>query len=340
MEKLRLEESPQIRESDTVRSVMLDVCIALLPAYIWGIYLFGLRALTIGVLSVSFCLLFELLYQKILKRPLTFSDGSAALTGLLIALSLPVSVSMWIVPIAAFFAIVVAKHVIGGLLNFAVNPALSARVFLFVAFSSQIRRVTEPFSALSPIAVSLDPKALESAVPDGAVAEGLKTGVFEDGVISRILTGSVPGGIGQVSAVLLLAGLLYLGARSLVTWHIPVCFLATVALLTVFFPEAQGIVPSLLSALFGGGVVFSAVFFATDYSTGPLTGGGKALYGVLCGILTVIFRRTLSSSEGAFFAVFLLGLGARYLDLVLIPRSYGSKRDWKKILSQLPFSTK
>lgn len=335
MEKLRLEESPQIRESDSVRSVMLDVCIALLPSYIWGIYLFGTRALTIGVLSVLFCLLFEALYQKILKRPVTVSDGSAALTGLLLALSLPVSVSLWMVPIGAFFAIVVAKHLIGGLLNFAVNPALSARVFLFVAFSSQIRRATEPFSKFSPIAISLDPKVLESAVPDGAVAEGLKTGVFEDGVLSRILIGSVPGGIGQVSALLLLAGLLYLAVRRLVTWHIPVCFLSTVALLTVFFPEAQGIGPSLLSALFGGGVVFSAVFFATDYSTSPLTGGGKALYGVLCGVLTFVFRRTLSSAEGAFFAVFILGLAARYLDLVLIPRSYGKTRDWKRIFSFL-----
>lgn len=336
MEKLRLEESPQIRESDTVRSVMLDVCVSLLPAYVWGIYLFGLRALTIGVLSVGFCLIFEALYQKILKRPITVSDGSAALTGLLLALSLPVSVSLWIVPIGAFFAIVIAKHLIGGLLNFAVNPALSARVFLFVAFSSQIRRVTEPFATLSPIAVSLDPKALESAVPDGALAEGLKTGVFEDGVISRILIGSIPGGIGQVSAVLLLAGLLYLAARRLVTWHIPVCFLSVTALLTVLFPEAQGLVPSLFSSLFGGGVVFAAVYFATDYSTSPLTGGGKALYGVLCAVLSFVFRRTLSSNEGAFFAVFLLGLGARYLDLFLIPRSYGSQRDWKKMLSFLP----
>ncbi len=336
MEKLRLEESPQIRETDTVRSVMLDVCIALLPAYIWGIYLFGLRTLTIGVLSVGFCLLFEALYQKLLKKAVTVSDGSAGVTGLLLALSLPVSVSLWIVPLGAFFAIVVAKHLVGGLLKFAVNPALSARVFLFLAFSSQLLRVTEPFSPLSPVAVSLDPKSLENAVPDGAISEGLMTGVFEDGVVSRIFIGSVPGGIGQVSAVLLLAGLLYLGARRIVTWHIPVCFLSTVAVLTVLFPEAAGITPSLLSALFGGGVVFSAVFFATDYSTSPLTGGSKALYGVLCGIFTVIFRRTLSSSEGAFFAVFLLGLGARYLDLILIPRSYGSERDWKKILSFLP----
>lgn len=335
MEKLRLEESPQICEADTVRSVMLDVCIALLPAYIWGIYIFGMRALTVGVLSVAFCLLFEVLYQKILKRPVTVCDGSAAVTGFLLALSLPVSVSLWIVPLGAFVAIVVAKHLIGGLLKFAVNPALSARVFLFLAFSSQILRTTEPFSPLSPLAISLDSKALESAVPDGAVAEGLTTGVFEDGVLSRIFIGSVPGGIGQVSAVLLFAGLLYLAARRLVTWHIPVCFLSTVALLTVLFPEASGIGPSLLSALFGGGVVFSAVFFATEYSTSPLTGGSKALYGALCGVLTVIFRRTLSSSEGAFLAVFLLGLFARYLDLILIPRSYGSKRDWKQVFSHL-----
>lgn len=337
MEKFRLEEPPQIRETDTVRSMMLDVCVALLPAYIWGVYLFGLRALTIGILSVGCSVLFEALYQKILKRPITVSDGSAALTGLLLALSLPVSVSLWIVPIGAFLAIVVAKHLLGALLNFAIHPALSARVFLFVLFSSQIRRATEPFSPFSATAVSLDPGALEAAVPHGAVAEGLNTGVFEDGVISRILIGAVPGGIGQVSVVLLLAGLLYLAAKRIVTWHIPVSFLSTVALLGVLFPKAQGLVPSLFYDLFFGGVVFSAVFFATDFSTIPLTDGGKTLYGVLCAVLTFVFRRALSSTEGAFFAVFLLSLGARYLDLFLIPRSYGKKKDWKKWLSFLPF---
>lgn len=341
MEKLRLEEAPQIRRSDTVRSVMLDVCVALLPAYIWGIYIFGLRALTIGAVSVFSSVLFEGLYQKFRKRQGFVFDENAAVTGFLLAMCLPVSVPLWIIPIGTFFAIVIAKQLFGGVLKIYANFALSARLFLFLIFSSSVSRLTLPFASLSPVAISLDPAALEKALADGgAVAEGLKTGVFEEGVLSQILTGSLPGNIGEVSAVLLLAGLLYLLVRRIVTWHIPVSYLSTVALFAVIFPGSAGILPSLLSALFTGGVVFAAVIFATNYTTSPVTSTGKVVYAVACGVLTVLFRRYVSDAEGAKIAVLLAGLGARYLDRILFPRPYGVERDWKKILSSLPVKIK
>lgn len=337
MDRFFLEEPPQIRETDTVRSVMLDVFVALLPAYIWGIYIFGLRALTIGVLSIGFSLLFEALYQKLTRQPVDLSDSSALITGFLIAMCLPVSVSLWLVPIASFFAVVVVKRLFCQILKIHANYALSARVVLYFAFFSQISRHTLPFAKFSPVALSVDPAVLEQNLTDGsAVAESLRTGVFQEGVLSQIFTGTLPGGIGEVSAILLLAGLLYLLVRRVVTWHIPLCFLGTVALFEILFPGGAGLASGLLSGLFTGGVVFAAVIFATDYSTSPVTSVGKAVYGVICGVLTFLFRRFLSPAEGAKIAVLLAGLGARYLDRIFIPRSYGSKRDWKNILSFLP----
>jgi len=322
-ERLTVSPSPHLRTSDTTRSLMLDVVMALLPAFIWGIYSFGTRALMIGIVSIASCVLFEALSQIVLRRPVTIGDFSAVVTGLLLAMNLSSAVPIWLPIVGAFFAIVVVKQLFGGIGKNVVNPALAARVFLF-AWPSEMGTFTAAGVRLSGIGAA---DVVASATP----LASLKAGVFPDVALSEMIVGKTAGCIGETSAILLLAGGLYLLIRRVITWHIPVAFLGTVAVLTVLFPQVPASnISFMLSELFSGGLMLGSIFMATDYATSPVTPRGRVIYGVGCGLITVFIRYFGGYAEGVSFAILIMNLLVWYIDRFTMPTRFGGKSVEKK----------
>ncbi len=329
MEWNRKTTSPYLNQEESTRTIMMDVLIALLPATVWGIYAFGARALTIVLLSILSSAGLEALYQKLRKKPVTVSDLSAVLTGLLFALCLPVGVPLWVVPVGAFVAVILTKQLFGGMGKYFVNPVLVAKLAVLLLAPRYGTRLTEPFTKMSPFQIWVSPDALSEAVQTQSAWEALKEGILpQEGTLSALLTGTVAGCIGEVSALLLLAGFLYLAVRNVVTWHIATVFVSTFSLLNFLFPVSSQLrLESVLFPLFSGGLLLGAVFLATDYVTSPMTVGGKVVYGALCGILTFVFRLFVSAHLGLILAILLCGGVGRYLDRFFIPRPYGVERN-------------
>lgn len=309
MKLLRVSASPHLHGEESTRTLMLDVLIALLPSLIWGIYLFGWRALSLTLLSVLSCVAFEALYNLTLRRPIPVGDLSAVVTGVLLAFCLPASLPYPMVIIGAFFAIVIVKGLFGGLGKNIVNPALAARIFLFISFPSAMTTYPSITTKL-PIFGAL-PDAVSSATP----LSTLKAGSLPTESALNLLFGSYTGCLGEVSALLLLAGGLYLLSRKVIDPRIPLSCLLTVAALTFFFP--QGDVKNsafMVSQLLSGGLILGAVFMATDYVTSPTTPLGRIIYGVLIGALTVFIRYFGGYPEGVSFAILIMNLFVYYLD--------------------------
>ena len=319
MENFRVGVSPHIRKDSTVSGIMLDVVIALIPALVWGIYVFGLRALVITLLSVVCFLGFEALWQFLWKKPFTLPDLSALVSALLFAMLLPVSAPLWLIPMGAFAAMILVKGLFGGLGENPVNPVVCAKAVLFVLFPLHLTRYTLPFQALPPLKIALSKSFLEPLLAPPTID------TLGEESLSNLFTGSVPGTIGEGSALLLLAGLVYMFVRGTVTYHIPVTYLGTVAIASFFIPSEGNALLFMLRYLLSGGVIFAATFLATDPVTSPITRLGKLVYGVLCGIFTV-FAREVSGGEGILFAILLANLTTRILDRYLRPRPYGTRR--------------
>lgn len=324
MENYRVGRNPHIRHEDSSRSLLLDFCIALTPSLIWGIYAFGMRAFLIVSLSVVFCLFWEALSLRILKRKAPVASLSAVATGLLLAMALPASVSLWVPVVGAFFAIVVAKQLLGLWGKNFFNPPLFARAILLLLIPSQMNGFPQPFSPLSPFSFSLSQETLSDEFATASPLTALQEGSRSMPVISDLLTGSFAGCIGGVSALLLFTGFLYLLVRRVITWHIPVSFLVTAAALSFFFPGGGDRLEWMITFLLSGGVLLGAVFLATDGVTSPVTDMGKVIFGVLCGVLTVVFRAFVSDAYGAGLAILLANLTARPLDFLCRPRPYGT----------------
>ena len=324
--RLTVSPSPHIKSPETTTTVMMDVILALVPALVWGVYVFGWRALAITVLSVASAVGFEAAAQKILHRPVTVIDLSAALTGLLIALNLPVSVPLWMPVIGSFFAIVVAKQLFGGIGKNFVNPALAARVFMF-SWAGDMTRFTAPGERVNSLAITLaDTVFVASATP----LASLKTGVLPQSTVLDMIVGDTAGCIGEVSALLLIVGGIYLLARRTITWHIPASFIATVAVLTLVF--ARGDVSAwdfMAREVFAGGLMLGAIYMATDYSTSPVTPRGRLLFGAGCGAITVLIRYFGSYPEGVSFAILIMNTLVWYIDKATMPRRFGGKANGK-----------
>lgn len=325
---LTVSPSPHLRTEDTTRSIMLDVCIALMPALIWGIYIFGFRALTVTLVSVVFAVLSELVWEKAMKKPLTISDFSAVVTGILLAMNLPVSVPLWMPAIGAVFAIIVVKQLFGGIGKNFVNPALAARVFLF-AWPSHMgaEAFTAPGTKLSPLAISI-PSAdvVSSATPLAA----LKTGGSPSLSMFDMILGNEAGCIGEVSALLLTAGFIYLLVRKVITWRIPVFYIGTVAIVTFIFAKTSLPFAFAGQEIFSGGLFLGAIFMATDYTTSPITEGGRMIYAIGCGLLTVFIRYFGGYAEGVSFSILIMNLLVWYLDRYTKPVRFGGASDDRK----------
>lgn len=320
---LTVSPSPHIKSPDNTRGIMLDVLVALTPALIWGVYIFGWRVLTLTVISVASCVLFEWWYQLIMRKPVTVGDLSAVVTGVLIAFNLPVTASLWLPVAGAFFAIVLVKQLFGGIGCNVVNPAIAARVFIFSSWTTQIATIPQPFQRFSAWAISIDTSEAADAIASATPLASLKAGELPNVSFFDLLIGDCPGVIGEVSALLLIAGGLYLLVRRVITWHIPVAFIGTVALLTYLFPLYPVSLSFMLYELLSGGLMLGAIFMATDYSTSPVTTRGRLIYGVGCGLITVFIRYFGAYTEGVSFAIMIMNLFVWYLDRFTKPVRFG-----------------
>ena len=313
--------APYIKQGDTKRTVMIDVVIALIPALVWAVYMFGWRALTVTALSVISSVLFEYLFQKILKRPVTVLDFSAVVTGMLIAFTLPVSVALWVPVIGAFVSVVIAKQTLSVIGKNIVNPVLCARVVLGLVFpdilSVYLQPLTNKLSAFSLNTAD----AVSGATPLAA----LKQGAVPNVGLLDLFVGNMAGCIGEVSAMLLIIGGLYLLCRRVITWHIPAAYLATVALLTFLFPQAQSVqaYEFMLTELLSGGLILGAVFIATDYTGAPVTQNGRLIYGIGCGVITVLVRYFAPLTEGVAIAILIMNILSRPIDMLTRPKPFG-----------------
>jgi len=319
---LSVSPSPHIKHSDTTRTVMLDVILALLPATVWGAYVFGLRVLWVIAVCVGTAVLAEGLTQWLLHRPVTVLDCSAALTGLLLALNLPATVPLWMGAVGSAFAIIVVKQIFGGLGKNFVNPALAARVFLF-AWPQEMSTYPAPMSRLGLFDFSASAEGVD-VVTGATPLAALKTGALPEASLLDLVFGNIGGCIGEVSSILLVAGFVYLLLRRVITWHIPVAYIATVALLTFFFPQGGNLaLDFMLAQVFSGGLLLGAIFMATDYTTSPITPTGRLIYGVGCGLLTVFIRYFGSYPEGVSFSILIMNSLVWYLDRCTRPKRFG-----------------
>jgi electron transport complex protein RnfD len=319
--------SPHIKARDTSRSIMIDVLIALTPALIWAVYVFGFRSLTITLISVLSCVGFEFLYQKLLHKPVTILDFSACVTGVLLAFNLPSTVPLWLPIAGAFFAIVIVKQLFGGIGKNIVNPTLAARVFLF-SWTTHMTTFVEPFKKLSASALTVE--VTEDVIASATPMVYLNQGAMPEQTLLEMFLGIRPGVIGEVSVLLLLAGGIYLLIRKVITWHIPVAYILTVGLISIFTTPAGNAIDYTLAQMMGGGLILGAVFMATDYTTSPMNNTARLIFGVGCGLLTVFIRMFGGYSEGVSFSILIMNLLVYYLDKFTKPRAFGKgKRNIK-----------
>lgn len=306
--------SPHIRSKTTTASIMRDVVIALIPAGIHGIYNFGLHALLIITISIAVCLLSEYIYEKILKKPVTIGDFSAVVTGLLLAYNLPPAVPLWLPAIGGVFAILVVKMLYGGIGQNFMNPALAARCFLTVSFAGYMVDFHVPDGFLGG-AVSAD--VVSSATPLSILRDGGSYQVLD------LFLGRNTGTIGETSVILILLGGIYLLARRVITLRIPVFYLGAF-LLTLLLCSGEGRnAEFILAHLFSGGLLLGVFFMATDYATSPITGKGQAVYGMILGALTGMFRVYGASTEGISFIIIFGNLLVPIIDRLTLPKMFG-----------------
>ena len=313
MEKLIISTSPHLRSKDTTQRIMLDVLIALTPAAVMAVVLFGLRALLlIGVCLVS-AVGSEFLFNLATGKKQTVMDLSAAVTGLLLALNLPTTAAVWHCIVGSVFAIVVVKCLFGGIgCNFA-NPAITARVLLLVSFSGSIA------GGVSPNLV--DEGLVASATPLSAMKAGAS--VSELPSLLDMLLGLRAGAMGEVCAIALIIGGAYLLIRRVISWHAPVGFILTVFLLSLIL---KGDFTLALYQVLGGGLIISAFFMATDYSTTPLNKLGKLVFGIGCGLITVLIRTYGSYPEGVSFAILFMNILSPYIEKLCARRPFGGAK--------------
>ncbi|MGN1095830.1 MAG: RnfABCDGE type electron transport complex subunit D [Eubacteriales bacterium] len=305
-DSLYLSVSPHIHSPITTTRIMLDVIIALLPASVAGVIIFGLRALAVIAVCVAAAVISEYLFNLIAKKPLTINDLSAVVTGLLLALNLPASIPLWQAAIGAVFAIVCVKCVFGGIgQNFA-NPAITARIFMLIAFGSMT-------SAAFPKIVDVS----AGATPLVTLSEGGKV------ELTNLLLGLRGGAIGETCAIALIIGGIYLIARKVITWQTPVVFIATVFLFT-FAVKADALLA--LEYTLSGGLIIGAFFMATDYATTPITKWGKVIFGLGAGIFTVLIRFWGVYPEGVSFAILFMNILTPYIDKWTAKKPFGGEK--------------
>ncbi len=307
--KLTVACSPHIRGNFRTNRIMLDVVLALLPALAVGVWFQGARALLVALICVAAAVLAEWLYARVTKTRNTVVDGSAMVTGLLLAMTLPATVPYWQAVLGSVFAIIVVKALCGGLGQNIFNPALAARAFLLLIFPVGLTRYAglDGVTAATPLHHMVMPALPEESLMD-------------------MFIGRCPGSIGEVSALALLLGGAYLVYRKVISIRIPAAYLGTLALLTLVFSKTGDPLRWMGYSLLSGGVMLGAIFMATDYATSPATPMGQVVYGVGCGVLTVLFRYFGLFPEGVTYAILLMNALVWVIDRHTAPRRFGTRK--------------
>lgn len=327
--KVLVAPSPHVHSGDSIQKNMYGVVIAMLPALIFSFVYFGLGALVVTLTAVASCYLFEFLIQKyILKTEVTINDGSALITGILLAFNVPSNLPIWIIIIGALVAIGIGKMTFGGLGNNVFNPALVGRVFLLISFPVQMTSW--------PVSNGLATGYMDvttGATPLAIIKEGLKSGTPLSELMSKIpsnmdlFLGNMGGSMGEIAGAALLLGLAYMLIKKIITWHIPVAVIGSVVVfsgvLHLASPEAYA---GPLFHVLTGGLLLGAIFMATDYVTSPMSNKGMIIYGVGIGILTVVIRVFGAYPEGVSFAILIMNAFVPLINVYVKPKRFGEKR--------------
>ena len=314
-ELLQVSSNPHVRAKDTTSSIMLDVIIAMLPATLFGIYNFGIRAAILILVCIIACVASEGIYEYFMHKTLTIKDLSAVVTGILLALNLPVQLPIWMAIVGSVFAIIIVKQLFGGLGQNFMNPALGARCFLLLSFTGPMTNFTSKYldgvSGATPLAV-------------------LKNGGSPD--LLDLFTGTVAGTIGETSAIALIIGGVYLIIRKVISFRIPVFYIGTVAVFTCIYAlvAGQDVAYFVGAHIFGGGLLLGAFFMATDYVTSPITPIGQIVFGIILGLLTSVFRLFGPSAEGVSYAIIFSNLLVPLIERVTWPLAFGVPKGGRK----------
>ena len=323
--KLVVSASPHDRSHKTVRSLMLDVIIALIPALIASVIYFGPRALLIECVSVGTCMLSEYLTRRIMKRSNTLGDLSAVITGLLLAFNLPVTIPLWMVVIGAVVAIVIVKQLFGGIGQNFVNPALIGRIVLLASFPVAMSTWTQPLTwTMQNISgtTGASPLASIHQMAQGSAAAGSVPTLVE------MLIGWRAGCLGETCAVALILGGLYLIIRKVISPIIPVTYIGTVALFMLI--AGKGSLTFAAYELLGGGLLLGAIFLATDYTTSPITVKGKIIFGIGCGLIASLIRLFGNLPEGVSYSIIIMNILVPLIESITLPKPFGTLKEKKE----------
>jgi electron transport complex protein RnfD len=311
---LFVNSSPHIRSEVTTQRLRLDVIIALIPAAFAGIYFFGIRAALLIAVTVISSVGFEYIIRKVLKRNNTIGDFSAAVTGLILALNLPPTLPIWMAIVGSLFAIVIVKQLFGGLGYNFVNPALAARAFLVVSYGARMTTWIQPLTKATAV------DAVSYATPMGVLKGGGELPQLID-----MFLGNIGGSLGETSALALIIGGIYLLARGVISWHIPVVYVGTVGLFAWIIGPEGIFTGNPLFHILAGGLMLGAIFMATDYTTSPMTKKGIVIYAFGCGLLTMLFRLFTNMPEGVSYAILLMNVAVPMIDRYTKPARFGGK---------------
>ena len=307
---LKMSSSPHIRSKATTSNIMMLVAIALLPASAFGVWNFGLPAFGMLVTTTVVAVLTEYIYEKLMHKKITINDWSAAVTGLLLGLNMPPTAPWWMGAIGSVFAILIVKQLFGGLGQNFMNPALGARCFLLLSFTSQM--------------TSFVYDGVTGATPLAQLKAGNTVNTMD------MLIGRIPGTIGETSVIAILIGAMILILLGVITLRIPAAYLITFAVFMLIFGKEPMNANYLVAELCGGGLMLGAFFMATDYVTSPITPAGQIIYGICCGLLTGIFRCFGANAEGVSFAIILSNILVPIIEKFTIPRAFGLAKEAKK----------
>lgn len=302
---LNVSSSPHARSNVLTQNIMFDVAIAMIPASVYGVYQFGLKALCILLVTVIGCVLSEYVYESLMGKPITVLDGSALVTGMILGLNMPPEIPLWIPFLGGIFAIIVVKQLYGGLGQNFMNPALAGRCFLLISFAGH----------MSGSAFKLD--GVSTATPLAVMKNG---GTVD---VAAMFVGKIPGTIGEVSVIALLIGAAYLLYKKVISIRIPAAYLISFAVFVFLFGQQD---PAyVLAHLCGGGLIFGAFFMATDYVTSPITPIGQIVFGILLGVLTGLFRLFGGAPEGVSYAIIISNLLVPLIEKATLPVAFGKE---------------
>ena len=318
--ELTISSSPHAHSPVTTQTIMRDVLIALIPAMLGSIYFFGFRSLLVTLVSAAACVFFEWGFCKVRKLHCKTYDLSAVVTGVLLAFVCPVTIPYWTIILGDFFAIVLVKMLFGGLGKNIVNPALAGRAFLFSWPVIMSNWVKVGFDNAAGLLSTAD--AVTAATPMSAMHQGA---LPEESILDMFL-GNIGGCIGETSALLLIIGFIYLLYRKVITARIPLAYIGTVAILAFLFPQGNDRIAWMAAQVFGGGLMLGAIFMATDYVTSPLTKLGQIVYGIGCGVITILIRYFGGYSEGVTYAILCMNACAVLLDKIGRPVKFGAPK--------------